>query len=1095
MTTTASNALPAASDKSKAVSSPEVFAFPVSSGQQRLWFLEQFQPGSPLYNIPFAVRLEGPLDAVILEQAVNQIICRHEILRTWFDLQNGEPVQIVAPALSLNLPVVDLQSHPLHRRESEARRLLAETAGEPFDLRRLPLLRVKLLRLAAREHIFVLTAHHIIFDGQSRTIFFRELVTIYERIRTEHSAFLAATPIQYSDFAIGQRQRLRFLRPELAWWKRRLSGGLPTLELPTDRARTTVQTYRGAVESLLLPGSLYSALQSLSQQSDAALFMTLLAAFQVLLHRYTGQEDVLVGSPEPGRNSSETEQVIGPFRNTLVMRGDLTGNPTLRQFLERVRAAAVAAYGNAEVPFEKLVEALQPERSLSHAPLFQVMFALERAPLESVIWPGLKLTQLELDSGTAKFDLTLCMVESEGKLNARMEYNTDLFDNATIRRILTHFESLLEGIAHDPDQHLSDLPLLTEKERQQVLVDCNRTETDYPRDKTIHELFEAQAARTPDAVAIVAGDRCLTYRELDGNANQVAHHLQKLGVQPQTLVGICLDRSLETMAGLLGVLKAGAAYVPLDTTYPKERLAFMLKDSKVAVLLTQRRLLNALPRGRARRICLDSEWKLNSRESRTRPPSRAVPENLAYVIFTSGSTGKPKGVQIPHCALVNFLDSMRHEPGLSSHDTLLALSPLSFDSAAFELFLPLTVGARVVLATREEAADSSLLAAKIASNSVTVIQASPATWRRLLDSRWPGSSSLRILSGGEALSRELADRLLDRCAELWNLYGHTETTICSSVARIEPGACPVVIGRPIANTRFYILDRYCQPVPIGVAGELFIGGDGVARGYLNRPELTAAKFIRDPFNLNAGARLYRTGDLSRRLPDGNIELLGRGDQQVKVRGYRIELEEIEAMLLQFPKVREAVVLAREDTPGDKRLVAYLTTYQQTTVSLNELRQFLREKLPDYMVPAAFVLLDNLPLTPNGKTNRRALPAPENHRPKLETPFAAPRAGLEQTIAGVWEEVLSIKNPAVNDNFFDLGGHSPQVVQVQTRLRERMGADLSVLKLFEYPTIRSLAGFLREGKSEQPFARKVQQRMQWQKVAASRSRQFGARVKL
>ena len=1085
---------PPDSDKLNAVSPPEVFAFPVSSGQQRLWFLEQLQPGSPLYNIPIAVRLEGALDAAVLEQAFNQILCRHEILRTRFNLQNGEPVQIVAPSLTLNLPVVDLQLRLENGRETEARRLLAEEARLPFDLQRLPLLRVKLLRLAAREHILVLTVHHIIFDGWSLTICFRELAAIYERLRAGNRTDLPDPPIQYAEFAVWQRERVRLVGPELAWWKRRLGGVLPTLELPTDRPRPGVQTYRGAVESVALPGSLRGALQLLCQQTGVTLFTALLAAFQTLLHRYTGQDDVLVGSPSVNRIPTETENVIGLFTNTLVLRGNLAGNPTLRQLLDRVRATAVGAYANAEVPFEKVVEELQPERKLIHPPLFQVMFALEHAPLESVTWPGLKLTQIELDSGTAKFDLTLYMIERADGLTARVEYNTDLFDSATIRRMLTHFESILEGLARDPDQHLSDLPRLTERERHQVLVEWNRTEAEYPRGKTIHELFESQTARTPDAVAAVAGDQSLTYRELDGSANQVARHLRKLGVQPETLVGICLDHSLGTMAALLGVLKAGGAYVPLDPTYPKEPLAFMLKDSGAAMILTQRQLFNVLPRSRARRVCLDSDWKFISTESRQKPPTQVTPENLACVIFVSGSTGRPKGVQIPHRAMVNFLHSMRREAGLSSDDTLLALSTLSMDIAGLELFLPLTVGARVVLATREEATDAALLAAKIAGNNITAMQASPATWRLLLDSRWQGSKSLKALSNGEGLSRELADRLLERCGELWNLYGTTETTIASSVARIEPGAGPIVIGRPIANTQFYILDRYIQPVPVGVRGELFIGGDGLARGYLNRPELTAGKFVRDSFNRNPAARLYRTGDLVRRLSDGNIELLGRVDRQVKIRGCRIELGEIEAVLLQFPQVREAVVLAREDTPGDKRLVAYLTTYQQTTVSLNELRRFLRERLPEHMLPTAFVTLDKLPLTADGKMDRRALPAPESHRPNPETTLATPCAGLEQTIATVWEEVLSIKSPGVNDNFFDLGGHSLQVVQVQSQLRERVGADLPVLRLFEHPTIRSLAGFLREDLKEEPFAQKIHERTLRQKTAAG-PRPFGARVKL
>ena len=1094
MTITEACAHPTAGDKAAGGPPADIFAFPVSSAQQRLWFLEQFQPGSPLYNSPIAVRMEGPLDAMVLEQAINRIIRRHETLRTSFDLQNGQPVQLVAPSLTLQLPVSDLSSLPPASGEAEARRLAADEARRPFDLQRLPLLRVKLLRLSATRHVFVLTVHHIIFDGWSLGVFLRELATIYERLHAGKTAELPETPIQYADFAVWQQEQFEFLDKELAFWKKQLSGRLPTLELPTDRPRPVVQTYSGAVESLAMPADLRDALQALSQREGVTLFMTLLAAFQTLLHRYTAQEDVLVGSPVAGRNLTETEGLIGLFIHTLLLRGDLSDNPTFREFLRRVREMAVDAYANEEVPFDRIVEALHPERSLSHSPLFQVMFALERAPLESVNWPGLKLTQLELDSGTAKFDLTLYLIENSTGLTARMEYNTDLFGAATIQRMLTHFKALLEGILAGPDKRLSELPLLTETERHRLLVECNRTQTAYPQEKTISALYEAQAARTPDAVAVVFGEQHLTYRELNQGANQLAHHLRKLGVQPDTLVGICLDRSLDLVVGLLGILKAGGAYLPLDPSYPQERLAFMLEDSQAPVVVTQRRLLEALPKGRARFVCLDSEWKLIAREDQENPCETVSPKDLAYVIYTSGSTGKPKGVQIPHRAVVNFLNSMRREPGLTSEDTLLAVTTLSFDIAALELFLPLSVGARVALATREEAADGAQLAAKIADSTATVMQATPATWRLLIDSGWPGNKSLRVFCGGEALSRELANRLLERCAELWNLYGPTEATIWSAAAKIEPGNAPVVIGRPIANTQFYILDRYLQPVPVGVPGELLIGGDGLARGYLNRPELTAEKFIRHPFSDTPNARAYRTGDLARRSPDGNIELLGRMDHQVKIRGFRIELGEIEAVLLQFTKVREAVVVAREDAPGDKRLVAYLTTYSQTAVSLNELRRFLREKLPDYMVPSAFVMLERLPLTPNGKVDRRALPKPENHRLKSDTTFVAPGAGLEQDIAAVWEEVLFIKNPGVNDNFFDLGGHSLQVVQVQNKLRERLGADLPVIKLFEYPTIRSLAGCLGEKKKEEPLAQKVQERTQRQKAAAGH-KQFGARVRL
>jgi len=1077
------------------VDSPsEVFAFPVSPGQQRLWFLEQFHPGTPLYNSPVAVRINGPLDIPVLERALNHIVQRHEILRTRFDLREGQPVQIVATSMQLQLVIADLGLLPEPDREREARRAAREEAQRPFDLTRLPLLRTNLLRLSATEHIFVLTAHHIIFDGWSLTLFFRELAAIYERLRLEKEPALPDLPIQYADFAVWQREQAKSLEKELAWWKRRLSGGLPTLELPVDRPRAAVQTYRGAVSSLALPVNLRNALQELSRNESATLFMTLLAAFQTLLHRYTGQTDILVGSPVAGRSLTETEAVIGLFINTLVMRGDLSGNPTFRELLGHTRETAINAYANEDVPFERLVEELQPDRSLSRPPLFQVMFALERAPLESVNWPGLKLAQLELDSGTAKFDLTVYMTEGAERLTARVEYNTDLFDASTIERMLAHFKVLLEGVVADPNGRLSELPLLTSIERNQLLVEENRTRADYPAEKTLHEMIEAQVARTPDAVAVVFGEQRMTYRELDNGANQVACHLRRLGVRPETLVGVCLDRSPSMVAGVLGVLKAGGAYVPIDPSYPGERLAFMLEDSKVTVVVTQRSLRDALPKGKARYLCLDSECKSIARENREKPDVVVNPGNLAYVIYTSGSTGKPKGVQIPHRAVVNFLSSMQRKPGLSDTDTLLAVTTLSFDIAALELYLPLTVGARIVLATREEAADGAQLASKISKANVTVMQATPATWRLLLDSGWSGSRSLRIFCGGEALSRELANRLCECGAELWNLYGPTETTIWSSAARIERGNSPIIIGRPIANTQLYVLDRQLQPVPAGVPGELFIGGDGLARGYLNRPALTAEKFIGHPFSDDPDARLYRTGDLARRFPDGGVELLGRVDHQVKIRGFRIELGEIESILLQFPKVREAVVVAREDTPAGRRLAAYVTTYRQTTVSLNELRRFLREKLPDYMVPAAFVVLDKLPLTPNGKVDRRALPAPEQDRLKSDTAFAAPRAGLEQTVAAIWEEVLSLKNPGADDNFFDLGGHSLQVVQVQNKLRDRLGAELPVIKLFEYPTIRALAGYLGEKKKEEPVSQRIQERTQRQKASVEH-KQFGARVRL
>ncbi|HKS35991.1 MAG TPA: amino acid adenylation domain-containing protein [Verrucomicrobiae bacterium] len=1089
------SAEPVDHEKTPATSLPEVFALPVSSGQKRLWFLEQFQPDNPLYNVPIALRVEGPLDAAALEHAVNQVIQRHETLRTCFDTQSGEPVQIIAPSLSWKLPVVDLASHPPIDRDAEAMRLAGVEAQRPFDIKQLPLFRAKLLRFSPNEHVLVLIWHHIICDGWSLGVFFKELVAFYEGHSTGRTVELPELRIQYADFAVWQRERLKTVDKQLAWWKKQLGGSLPVLELPADRPRPAVQTYSGAVERLALPVELRDALNRVGRREEATLFMTLLAAFQTLLHRYTGLEDILVGSPIAGRNLTETEELIGCFINTLVLRGDLSANPTFRELLGRVREVAVAAYANEDVPFERLVEELQPGRDLSHSPLFQVMFALERAPFEDLRWPGLKLTPVGVDSGTAKFDLTLYMTESAEGLTARMEYNTDLFDGNTIQRMLKHFRVLLEGVVADPDKHLSDLPLLTEAERHQVLIEWNETRSELPRELTIHELFERQAAETPDAVALVFGGQQLTYRDLDGAANRLARHLQKLGVGPDALVGLCVERSPVMVVGLLGVLKAGGAYLPLDPAYPRERLAFMLEDSGASVLLTQKKLLASLPKHKVRKICHDSEWRLISRESAERPSVGALPEHLAYVLYTSGSTGKPKGVQIPHRAVVNFLNSMRRRPGLTREDVLLAVTTLSFDISGLELLLPLTVGARVMLASREEAADGAQLAARIAQGGVTVMQATPSTWRMLFDSGWQGSNSLRVFCGGEALSSDLANRLLERCAELWNLYGPTETTIWSTVAKVEPGADSIVVGGPIDNTQTYILDNHLQPLPVGVPGELFIGGTGLARGYLKRPELSAEKFIRHPFSADADARLYRTGDCARWRGDGNIELLGRLDHQVKLRGFRIELGEIESVLQQAPGVREAVVIVREDRPGDPRLAAYLTTFRQTSVSINELRTFLHERLPDYMLPSAFVMLDTLPLTPNGKVDRRALPAPESRESNLKTTFVDPDAGVEQAIAAIWREVLSVAKPGANDNFFDLGGHSLHVVRIQTRLREQLGIDIPVVRLFQYPTIRSLARSLSEGKTEAPFARRIHERTQRQRAAGARHRQFGARANL
>ena len=754
---------------------------------------------------------------------------------------------IVAPAVPIKLSLLDLTDIAEEKREKEALRLAGEESKRPFILTAGPLLRAVLYRLSERQHVLLVLMHHIITDGWSMAIFGRELAALYAAFLEGKPSPLAEMPLQYADFAVWQREWLKGerLEKQLAYWKRQLEG-VTDLELPTDRLRPAVQTYRGDHISLNISGKLTNRLKALSRQEGVTLFMVLLGAFQLLLHRYSGQDEIAVGTPIANRNRSEIEGLIGFFVNTLVLRSDLKGDPSFRELLGRVREVALGAYAHQDLPFEKLIEELKPERDLSKTPLFQVMLALQNVPSATLELAGLEIESLEVRSKTAKFDLMLSMAEENGELRGELKYSADLFHPETILRMAGHLKSLLEGIAANPEARLSELPLLTAEERRQLLVEWNETRTEYPRDKCIHRLFEEQVERTPDALALIFENQRLTYRELNARANQLAHHLQKLGVGPEALVGLFVDRSLNMVVGLLGILKAGGAYVPLDPGYPRERLAFMLEDAHGTVLLTQARLRAALPANAPHAVCLDTDREMIADEAETNPPTRVAGGNLAYVIYTSGSTGKPKGVQVPHRAVVNFLSSMRHEFGLDSRDGLLAVTTLSFDVAGMELFLPLCLGARVILAGRDAARDGRQLGEKLEETRATVLHLTPVTWRMLVEAGWQGAGELKMLCGGEALTRSLANELLGRSDRLWNLYGPTETTIWSTMSRVDGEGEVVPIGRPIANTQVYILDAYLQPTPIGVPGELHVGGPGLARGYLNRPDLTADKFIPDP---------------------------------------------------------------------------------------------------------------------------------------------------------------------------------------------------------------------------------------------------------
>jgi len=842
---------------------------------------------------------------------------------------------------------------------------------------------------------------------------------------------------------------------ELSYWRQKLAGIPAILELPTDRPRPPVQTFRAAGQSVLLPKSLKSALETLSEREDVSLFVVLLAAFQTLLSRYTRQDDIVVGIPiEGGDDVQESDQ----RSSAAVIRTDMSGDLTFRQLLSRVSDTANSVREHANVPWERLVEAVQPDRDASRHPVFQTVFSLEESEFSSVLG---KVSDPTTDDRVLGVDLRLQLRDEPEGFAAHFTYSTDLFDAATIARMAGHFQKLLEGIIVNPDGQISKLPLLTDAEQHQLVVEWNSTGMEYARDRCVHQLFEAQAVRTPNATAVVFGNESLTYGELDRRANQLAHHLIKLGAKPDRLVGICLERSLEMVVGLFGVLKAGSVYVPLDPAYPRDRIAYMLVNSEAPLLLTQAQLVESLPATSAKVVLIDSDWPEIAKQSQENPALDLDPANRAYVIYTSGSTGRPKGVEILHRGVVNFLTSMAERPGMAANDRLLAVTTLCFDIAGLEIYLPLTQGASFEIVSREVASDGNQLLAKLATSGATVMQATPATWRMLLEAGWQGSPELKILVGGEAVPHKLAIQLLQRAGSVWNMYGPTETTIWSTVRKFETGETRVSIGRPIANTEIFILDKLMQPVPVGVAGELLIGGDGVAKGYLKRPELTAEKFVAHPFSQRPGARLYKTGDLVRYLPNGDIEFLGRIDHQIKIRGFRIELGEIEAALRQHLQVNETVVVAREDVPGEKRLVAYFVPVQEPAPSTAELRSFLKGRLPEYMLPSAFVALSAMPLTPNGKVNRRALPAPDQPNLLPKENFAAPKDVLESQLTKIWESVLNVRPIGVKHNFFELGGHSLLAVSLMQRVERAFGKRLPIATLLQAPTIEQLAAILRQ----------------------------------
>jgi amino acid adenylation domain-containing protein len=1067
---------------------------PLSFAQQRLWFLAQLAPESASYNIHRAYHCAGPLDEGVLRRALDEIVRRHEVLRARFVTVGGEPVQRFDGSDRAEMRVVDLRGLPEDEREAEARRLAAQEAGRPFDLARGPLLRAALLRLGDGEHVLLLTLHHIVGDDWSTGILLKELKALYGAFVEGAPSPLSEPPIQYGDFAAWQRKWLdgEELARHLSYWKQKLAGSPGPLELPTDRPRPQVFSHRGARLSTVLSKALADRLKALSRQEGATLYMTLLAAWQALLARYAGQADVVVGSPIANRTRAETEGLIGFFANTLAMRTDVSGDPTFRELLARVREGALGAYAHQDLPFERLVEELAPERNLGRNPLFDVLFVLQNAPGGAASLSGLTLRPWTTPELHTRFDLEVYLREKRAGLACYFVYGTDLFDADTVRGMIRHYEGLLERVADDPEGRLSKLLALPAPEWRRVVVEWNATEAEYDAPACVHELFEEQSARTPDAVAVAFGDRRMTYRELDAAAGRLARHLKGLGVGPDTLVGLCLERSMETAVAVLGVLKAGGAYVPLDPAYPHKRLSRVLEDAKPLVVLTQRRLLERLPEGAGRAICLDDDW---GRGAGTEPAGGvgcgAGPENLAYVLYTSGSTGAPKGVAMPHRALVNLVEWQRRNSRLGRGARTLQFTSLGFDVSFQEMFATWSTGGTLVLISEAARRDVEGLLDLLAEQEierlfmpfVALRQLAEAYERRPLD-----TLRLReVITAGEQLQvtgavREMFRRLAG--SALVNQYGPTEAHVVSSYELAgDPGEWPALppIGRPIANTRLYVLDERMSPVPAGVPGELYIGGRCLARGYLTSPEMTAERFVPDTFGREPGARLYRTGDRARWRADGTLEFLGRADDQVKIRGYRVEPGEIEGALADHPGVGEAAVIAREDgacvatpgvatpgvaTPGVKRLVAYVVGSAGVAPAAAELRGWLGERLPEYMVPSAFVPLDALPLTPSGKVDRRALPEPERANMTDEA-HVAPRTALEAQIVEIWEEVLKTRPIGVRDNFFELGGHSMLAVRMVYKVEQLCGRTLSLATLFTAATVEKLAGALEAGEADGP----------------------------
>jgi amino acid adenylation domain-containing protein len=1079
--------------------------YQLSFAQRRIWFLQQFDPQSAAYNDPEAIRIKGPLNMAVMERCFNEIIRRHRVMRMTFPAREGQPVMVPHPDEGIELSVTALQLEPGASLEDRVLNFVNRFSSRPFDLATDLLVRVGVLKIGEADYALVMNVHHIVMDGWSKGLMLQELMDIYPAYSKGLPSPLKEPAIQYTDYVHWHRQWVqgKLYESQLSYWREQLAGAPPVLALPTDHPRPQIPSGRGSLEPFSLSTEKYKALNNLARAEDATLFMVLMAALNTLLFRCCGQEDILIGTPIAGRHRLELEQLIGLFVNTLVIRTDLTGEPGFKELLRRVRKTALEAYANQDMPFEKLVEELNPQRNLSVTPLFQVLFQLQNAPMPPARIAGLTITPIQVDAGFSQVDLSLTMWEDEGIMKGTFEYSTDLFETSAILRMIGHFQTLLDGIIDDENQKISRLPMLTEGEARQLLKEWNDTDCDYPAAACIYQLFETTGEKHGHEVAVIFDKGQMTYSELNRQANQLARYLQRFGVKAESLAAICLDNCLELVVGIMAILKAGGGYIPMDPGYPDQRLQAILWEASPSVLLTQAGYLSRFPAYDGHILCIDRDWELVAGEDRDNKANLCRPISPGCVIYTSGSTGEPRGILIENSSIVNLIFSFIRSYSPGPADRILPLTSIASASFVGEVLPMLSCGGGVVLADKIHFLDMKKLASLLNDYEISILSTVPSMIARLNAVNWQPTKLRLLLSGGEALSAGDVDHLPGSLC-IVNGYGLTEATICSTYNVLDGAELsknPLIsVGRPVINTQIYIVDRTMNIVPIGVAGEIYIGGVGLARGYLNNPELTAERFLNAaaksredtrssphqpltpksvknpiiplfqhsiiPEFKRSGSKLYRTGDLGSWLPNGTIKFLGRIDTQVQVHGHRIELSEIENHLGLHPGVADVVVLDREIGAGDKRLVAYLVTENGHMLNTSELRGWLDERLPDYMIPGVFEIVDAIPLTPNGKVDVDALPIPSGLRPELEVEFKAPRSQIEQSIASVWQELLHVQKVGINDNFFDLGGHSLLLTQVHSRLGDMYDKELTIVDLFRFPTIHSLAKFLGDNRKQE-----------------------------